>query len=137
MIRRIIHVILVVLTLFLAISTILGGIALIINLIEMPVELLQGSPFSDYSIPGLALSIIVGGTASFATILLIKRSKYELLFSTTAGVVIIFFEFVEVLVIGSPDGIAQFLQIFYFGLGTLIVIASMGAWFIDLSENNK
>jgi hypothetical protein len=135
-IAKIVRATLIILTAFLALTTILGGIALIINLIAMPVELLQGSPFSDYTIPGLALSIIVGGTALFATILLIKKSKYDLLFSTTAGVVIMFFEFVEVMIIGSPAGIARTLQIFYFSLGTLIVVVSMAAWFVELQDSS-
>ena len=46
-----------------------------------------------------------------------------------------FFEFVEVMIIGSPAGIVRTLQIFYFGLGTAITIASMGTWFLDLRLN--
>jgi len=131
---KILHVILIILIAFLALTTFLGGIALIVNLIDMPVELLQGSPFSNYIIPGLSLSVIVGGTALVATILLIRKSKFAILASTTAGVVIMFFEFVEVMVIGSPEGIAQFLQVFYFGLGTLIVVSSLGTWFLELLD---
>jgi hypothetical protein len=130
--NQIVHVTLILFTAFLALTSFLGGIALIINLIDMPVELLQGSIFQDYTNPGLALSVIVGGSALVAFIFLIRKSKYSLLSSTTAGIVIMFFEFVEVLTIGSPAGIARALQIFYFGLGTLIVVASMVAWFLDL-----
>jgi hypothetical protein len=88
--------------------------------------------FNDYTIPGLSLGLIVGGSAAFAAVLLIRRSPFSTLFAATAGIIIMFFEFVEVLVIGSPAGIARNLQIFYFGLGTLIVITSMAAWFLDL-----
>jgi hypothetical protein len=130
--EKIIHIILVLLTGFLALSTFLGGIGLIANWIAMPVELLQGSIFSSYLIPGLSLSIIVGGTATLATVLLIRNSKFALLFATTAGIFIMFFEFVEVLVIGSPVGIARTLQIFYFGLGTLITITALGSWFFEI-----
>jgi hypothetical protein len=135
-IKKISRIILIVLTAFLALTTFLGGIGLITNWIAMSVELLHGSPFSSYLIPGLALSIIVGGSALLATILLIRKSKFGLLFATTAGIVIMFFEFVEVLVIGSPLGIALTLQIFYFGLGTLITIAALGTWFIELLNEN-
>ena len=41
---------------------------------------------------------------------------------------IIFFEIVEVLVIGSDPGVARSLQIFYFGLGLLIALLSAGHW---------
>jgi hypothetical protein len=42
------------------------------------------------------------------------------------------FEFVEVMVIGSPEGIARNLQIFYFGTGIIISILSIIVWLIDL-----
>jgi hypothetical protein len=74
----------------------------------------------------------VGGIALFAAILLIRKSSFALMLSTTAGVAIMFFEFVEVLVIGSEPGITRSLQIFYFGLGMLIVVVSMGVWFLEL-----
>jgi len=45
---------------------------------------------------------------------------------------LMFFEFVEALVIGSPVGAARVMQISYFGLGTLIVVAAMGMWFLEL-----
>jgi hypothetical protein len=135
LIRNILYATLIVLAVFQSISTILGGIALLANVISMPVELLQGSPFKDYTIPGLALSLLAGGSSLFASILLFRRSKFAILFSTTAGVVMMFFEFVEVLVIGSPAGVARTLQIVYFGTGTALVVAAMGIWFLDLQSN--
>jgi hypothetical protein len=130
--RKTLNVILIVLTLFLALTAVAGGIALVSNLNTPPVDQLQGSLFKDFTIPGLALAVIVGGSALFAAVLLLRKSKYAPLFAATAGVIIMFFEFVEMLIIGSPAGIARTLQIFYFGLGTLNVIAAMGIWFLDL-----
>lgn len=132
LLQKSLYVILIVLTIFLALTTFLGGIGLMTNLIAMPVTMLQGSPFKDFTIPALALSVIAAGSALFAAILLLRKSRFALLFANTTGVIIMFFEFVEVLVIGSPAGIARNLQILYFGLGTLIVIAAMGIWFLDL-----
>ncbi len=133
--RNVLYIALIVLTVFQSITTILGGIALLANVISMPVELLQGSPFRDYTIPGLALSLLAGGSSLFASVLLFRKSKFAILFSTTAGVVMMFFEFVEVLVIGSSAGVARALQIIYFGTGTAIVVAAMGIWFLDLQSN--
>ena len=79
---------------------------------------------------------MVGGSALFATILLFRKSKYANLFSATAGIIIMFFEFIEVLVIGSPAGIARTLQIFYFGLGTVIAVIAIGLWFFDIQKGN-
>jgi hypothetical protein len=130
--RTALNIVLIILTLFLALTAAVGGIALLTNLNTPPVEMLQGSPFRDYTIPGLALAVIVGGSALFAAILLLRKSKFAILSAATAGVIIMFFEFVEALIIGSPAGVARMLQIFYFGLGTLIVIVAMGVWFLDL-----
>jgi hypothetical protein len=130
--RKTLNIVLIVLTLFLALTAVAGGIALLTGLNTPPVAMLQGSPFRDYAIPGLSLAIIVGGSALLAAILLLRKSKFAILAAATAGVVIMFFEFVEALVIGSPAGVARSLQIFYFGLGTLIVVVAMGIWFLNL-----
>ena len=132
--RKTIYIILIVLTIFLSLTAVLGGIALVANFYPPPVEMLQGSIFKDFTVPGLALSIIVGGSALFAAVLLLRKSKFDIMFAATAGVIIMFFEFVEILIIGSPAGPARFMQIFYFGLGTAIMIAAMGTWFLDLSS---
>jgi len=132
MLGKIIKVFLIVMLGFLALTTIAGGIALITDSMGMPVELLEGSPFSSYTIPGLSLAVIVGGSASFAAVLLFRKNKFSYLFSAAAGIVIMFFEFVEVQAVGTIDGLGQFLQIFYFSLGMLIVVLSMGNWFLSL-----
>jgi hypothetical protein len=132
LLRKTLNVVLIVLTFFLALTAVAGGIALLTGLNTPPVAMLQGSPFRDYTIPGLALTVIVGGSGLFAAILLLRKSKYATLFAATAGIIIMFFEFVEALIIGSPAGVARTLQIFYFGLGTLIVITALGLWFLDL-----
>ncbi len=123
---------LTILAFFLFITAFLGGITLIANFYTPPLDYLKGSVFSNFTVPGLALSLVVGGSALFAAILLVRKSQYAILFAATAGIVIMFFEFVEVMVIGSPAGAARFMQIFYFGLGTAIEIAAMGSWFLGL-----
>jgi hypothetical protein len=134
LIRKTIHVTMLVLTIFLALTAFGGGIQLITGFYVPPVEMLHGSPFKDYTIPGLALGLIVGGSASFAAFLLIRKNKFATLASVSAGAIIMFFEFVEILVIGSPPGPARFMQILYFGLGTVIVVASLGTWFMELQS---
>jgi len=130
--RKTLYIALIVLTIFLALTALAGGIQLLEGTYAPSVDMLNSSLFKDYTIPGLALGLIVGGSAIFAAVLLIRKSKYSILFATTAGVIIMFFEFVEVLAIGSPVGVARTLQIFYYGLGTVIVVVSMGTWFLDL-----
>jgi hypothetical protein len=126
------HILLIVLTSFLALTAVLGGLVLLTGFYAPPVDMLQGSLFQSFTIPALSLSFLVGSSAVFAAVLLLRKSKFDILFATTAGIIIMFFEFVEMMVIGSPAGPARFMQIFYFGLGTCIVIAAMGKRFLDL-----
>lgn len=136
-IRKITIVILIILTGFLSLTSIPGGIALLTGFNSPPDSQLVGTIFKSFLIPGLALSVAVGGSALLATILLIHKNRFSSLSSTVTGIVIMFFEFVEVLMIGSPPVIARTLQIFYFGLGTIITIFSLCVWFIDIkSEQN-
>ncbi len=131
--KKSMHIVMIVLTIFLSLTALAGCIQLVEGTYAPPVEMLTGSIFKSFTIPGLALGLIVGGAAAYAAVLQIRKSKFATLFAATAGITIMFFEFVEMLVIGSPAGIARTLQIFYFGLGTVIVTASMGTWFVDLS----
>jgi hypothetical protein len=128
MLTKILRTLLVILDAFLALTAIAGGIGLLNDLNAPPVTDLAGSPFSDYTIPGLALLVIVGGAAVAATFMMLRNHHNAALAS---GVVIVFFEIVEVLVIGSPPGIARTLQIFYFSLGLIIIVFASAQWSIQ------
>lgn len=132
-----IRVLLIVLNIFLALTAFGGGIQLLVGFYTPPVEMLKGSLFKDFTVPGLALGIIVGGSALLAAILVIQKNKFSILASIAAGLVIMFFEFVEALIIGSPAGPARFMQILYFGMGTLIASVALGQWFFDLLSTSS
>lgn len=116
--KKALRILLIILTFFLSITAVLGGITLMVGFYAPPLDYLQGSIFTSFTVPGLALSLLVGGGALLAAILLLRKNKYATLFAAAAGIMIMFFEFVEMLVIGSPAGPARFMQVFYFGLGT-------------------
>lgn len=132
--KKILYIALQIFTLFLSVTAILGGLALTANFYTPPVELLQGSPFKNYTLPGLALTLIVGGSALCSFILLLRKNKFAVMSASTVGVMIMFFEFVEVMIIGSTLGPAFFLQVTYFGLGILVMAASLGIWFLELLD---
>ena len=104
LLSRIVRLLLIVADAFLALTAIAGGIGLLAGLNRPPVDLLQGSPFSDYTIPGLSLLVIVGGGALLTTVLLLRRHPYATLIAGASGIVIIGFEMIEILIIGSPAG---------------------------------
>jgi hypothetical protein len=61
-------------------------------------------------------------------VLVLRRHPAGMLASAVAGVMIMGFEFVEVLVVGSEPGIARNLQIFYFVLGLLTAALAASMW---------
>lgn len=112
---------------FLAVSAIPGGLALLAGFYAPPVEQLKGSVFADFTIPGLSLLFVVGGSAGLATVLLLRRSRFSFASAAAAGLIVMTFEFVEVLAIGSPAGPARVMQLLYFALGAALVAASAAA----------
>jgi hypothetical protein len=118
---RLLQASLVASTSFLAITAIGGGVGLLMGMNAPSTNLLQGSPFSDFSLPGLVLLVVVGGSALTASVLTLRHHPSAPLSCALAGVLIFCFEFVEVLAIGSPPGIGRNLQIFYFLLGLAIM----------------
>ena len=129
-----------VLVLFGAITTIAGGIGLLTGAIATPLEWLQGSPFVDYTIPGLALAIIVGGSMLFATVTLLTGQEIGVLASGFAGLVMMIFEIVEAAVIDRYGGdwlsLALSLQVFYFALGLAIFVLSAMLWMTEFRSQH-
>ena len=129
--RRLVHVLLIVLAGVLGLTAVPGGITLLVGFYAPPVEQLKGSVFADFTVPGLALLLLVGGSAVLATVLLVRRNPFGALGATLAGAIVMAFEFVEVLAIGSPAGPARVMQLLYFGIGLALVGVSVVAMFID------
>lgn len=134
MIRKILYPALVTLNIFLALTAIPGGFCLLTGIAAPPIEELNDSVFKDYTIPGLALMIIVGGSALTAAIMLIRKYKYALFYSAIVGLIIMTFEFIEVLAIGSPTGAGLVMQIIYFVLGVLLVKWSLFVLYLDMKK---
>ena len=116
---------LVVATGLLGLTAVPGGAMLLLGVYSPPVEMLAGSVFQDFAIPGVALAVAVGGTALVAVVLLLRRSRYGLVSAGLAGVSVMVFEFVQVLSIGSPPGPSRAMQLAYFALGVLLVTGAL------------
>jgi len=113
---------LILILLFLGITAALGGIELIrTNGMGMPQEWLATTPFSSFLIPGLVLSLIVGGASLVSSLLLIRRHNYALESSAIAGFGVQIWIFTQIYMLQH----ASFLQIFYFGTGILILILTI------------
>ncbi|MGZ8563388.1 MAG: hypothetical protein ACXWWU_07190 [Candidatus Limnocylindria bacterium] len=113
---------LVVLNAFVAFTAIYGAILVVPTI---PLEWLKHGPFTDYTVPALALGILVGGSASLAAVLLLIRPWAGAMATIVAGVMIIGFELVEIGVVGftlieyDASQFQAWLQVIYLALGTL------------------
>jgi hypothetical protein len=77
---------LVVVSVFNALSALGGGIGMIAaDGLSMPKSMLADTPFSTFTIPGLILTVVVGGTQAAAVWLLLTRRGSALLWSAVAG----------------------------------------------------
>ena len=128
--------ILVVVAAFVALTSVGCGVGLAIGMIRFPLAFLQGTPFSDYFVPGLAMTILVGGSALLAAALLLATHELGadpgIYASAVAGLILLGFEVMEVTSIdrntGSLLAIVLALQATYtvFGLTMLVGAAVLG-----------
>lgn len=116
---------------FVAVTSVLGGAALIAGSVldmsgtplAIPTSYLEGSPFSSFVVPGLALMLIVGGTHIAAFVMVARRMRWAMLAAAIAGFGVLVWIFVQMVYIPySP------LQLTYFVLG----LAELAAVFVQL-----
>ncbi len=124
--HRAIRIALFVIEVVIGLSALQGGVALLKGDFAnvLPVTRLAGTPFSDYTIPGLILVIVVGGSAVLAAATVFIEREWAVLVSVLAGLIIFGFELVEIACVDSKVGngllMALGLQLFYFVLGLAV-----------------
>ena len=128
---------LVVIELFVGLWAVIGGFGLVtgtIPFLRMPGEYLQGTPFSDYTIPGLLLVLVVGGSFLFAAATILTGRVVGVLASALAGLSVIGFEAVEAPII---DRYANVLatsvpqQVLMAALGMVCVGLATSLWRVE------
>jgi hypothetical protein len=126
---RKLRIILIILSLFVALSAIWGGLSLILtNGSWIPTSFLEGSPFSNYIIPGLILLFVIGGIQIFAVVWQWKVRYSAPIVSAISGFSLLIWIFTELYILRHP----HFLQITFFGIATLILILVI----LQLSNKN-
>jgi len=125
--HEVIRIALLAIAAFIATSAIEGGVAVLGGVVfgyELPLSWLAGTPFVDYTSPGLALAIVVGGSALLAAATVFIHREWALLVSMVAGLVMAGYLLVEVISIDSKLGDALptslVIQLFYFVLGVAL-----------------
>lgn len=91
------------------------------------------APFGDYTIPALALGIVCGGGALLALVTVLMRPRIGALVSVMAGLLMVGFELVEIVVVGftpvlHPTQPAAWLQIFYLVVGSTMTLLGGLLW---------
>ena len=84
-------------------------------LLQAPVEMLKGSPFSNFLIPGLILFLVNGIGQLFAGVLTFRRNRASALVGAVFGIGLMIWIFIQVNMIGG----GHILQYSYFFVGVL------------------
>ncbi len=114
-----------------AVSAVIGGIAVALDVDRFPREWLAGTPFGDYLLPGLILAIVVGGVTGLAAVVTARSPRLGAPASVAAGVVLTGWIVGELLLLNqnsastSPRSPIEGL---YLGVGLAIVAVSLVLW---------
>jgi len=116
---------------FIAITATVSGILMISqpdgSILNLKPELLSGSPFSNYLVPGILLACIVGAVNLVAAFLNMMRHRHRYNAAIAGGAVIITWILVQVMMIGT----IHWLHILYFSAGALVILGAYqlkGRW---------
>jgi hypothetical protein len=125
------RILLFILLSFIGTSAFLSGLVLIVqpdgNLFNMSTGLLTNTPFTTFLIPGIILSVVVGGTNLLAVVSHLKQQRNRYNQSILAGCMICSWITVQMLLIG----VLHWLHFLYLGLGIMIVLIAWqlkGKW---------
>ncbi len=103
--KKVWHVIILVLLFLLGITAIQGGLMLAIdpsgNSIQLPSQWITNTIFGNYLIPGLALFTILGIGSLVIAVLVVKKYQYAYLLTAAQGAAVLFWLFVQIISIGQ------------------------------------
>jgi hypothetical protein len=115
---------------FVALTAVFGGITVAAGVDKFPASWLAGTVFSSYLVPGLILAVVVGGSATAATLAALRKRDVGTLFSALAGGILLGWLVGERLILPSAAFSPQFwwLEAVYVGAGVLMVAPAATAW---------
>ena len=129
---------LVVLEAFVALTSLACGVGLAVGAIQFPLAWLQGTPFSDYTIPGLVMATIVGGSSLLAAATILTGHEGGVLASALAGLLLIGFEVVEVVIIDRKVGDWLLLAVVLQAIYSVLALTTFGlAAFLWMKEYRR
>lgn len=128
--RNPVRVALVILDGFAALTAVGGGVALATGLEaeRFPVDRLRGTPFASYTVPGLILTVVVGGSAAVAAVVTLRSPRAGGLASVLAGGVMMGWIVGEVLILRRPLSTETLWEVFYLAIGLLMALLGFRTW---------
>jgi hypothetical protein len=140
--HKAIRILLLVIEAIIGLGAIGGGIAILTGAFDQwfPLAWLQGTPFNDYTIPGLILLIVIGGGMLLAAATILIQREWSVLLSIAMGLVMIGFEIFEVAIVDRnpnaivPSSISQ--QALMSGLGLVIFGLATYLWFSEYRQHH-
>ena len=121
------RVALVLVDAFVALAAVGGGLALVFGMeaARFPLSWLDGTPFADYTIPGLILTVVVGGSAAAATVVTLRGAHQGGRASVVAGAILVAWIVGEILVFTGDGEVISPTEVFFTGAG--IAMIALGA----------
>lgn len=104
-----------------ALTAIGGGMAMLAGADQFPLEWLRDTPFTNYTLPALILAVVVGGSMLAASVSAFTRRPMTAILSGLAGLFLIGFITIEVLILKQTPPGPTWIEIIYFGLGVLVL----------------
>jgi hypothetical protein len=89
-----------ILLLIVAINAFGGGIYGMVGAKDIPVEWLEGGPFSSFFIPSMFLFVVIGGACLFTAIMVFRQRRIARKASFLCGLLILAWIIVQVSIIG-------------------------------------
>jgi hypothetical protein len=110
---------------FAALTAIISGVMLLASpdgsLLQLPLGVLSGTPFNSFTIPGIILLFVVGGSNLAAMTAVMYRHKMGYSFSLTAGLLMIGWIITQMLMTST----SWWLQWVYLSIGMVVLLVSI------------
>lgn len=130
---RIIRITVIVVNLFAAVSAFAGALGLVVGYMNIPLSVLNTTPFADFTVPALLLGVVVGGSALAAAAIALFGPhrvvwfgwRSEPLAALAAGCIMVGWMSIEFALIG----LSIWVQAVYFVVGLVMIgLAILYQW---------
>ena len=109
-----------------ALSALAGGVELLVwpyGTRNLPLELLDGTPFNTFMLPGLLLAVLVGGASLAAAALIMRRGRHAAEVTALAGATLVIWLAAEMALLRTP----HLLHVVYGTMGLVLLATGLTA----------